>query len=70
MLLEGGFALGQPAGDFEESGWVLAAEREDGVYEGVGFDEGSVEIDAKGNYGMNLFGMGVALGSLDGDLFR
>jgi hypothetical protein len=48
MALELGFALGDPAGDVEERGGVVAGEGEDGVDEGIGFDEGAVEIDTEG----------------------
>ncbi len=47
MALEGGFALEEPAGEAEERGGVMAGDGEGGVVEGVGFDEGSVEVDAE-----------------------
>ncbi len=48
VAFEGGFALKKPGGDGEDGCGVLADEDEDGVDEGVGFDEGSVEVDAEG----------------------
>ena len=47
MLLEGGFALEQPARELEQAGRMVAGESEGGVDEGVGFDEGAVEVDAE-----------------------
>ena len=52
VLLEGGFAAGEPAGDVEEGAGALAGKREDGIDEGVGFDEGAVEVDAQGESGL------------------
>ena len=46
-LLEKCFALGDPAGDGEERTWMLAGEHKDAVDQGVGLDEGAVEVDAK-----------------------
>jgi hypothetical protein len=51
MAFELGFALANPAGDVEERGGAVAGEGEDGVDEGVGFDEGAIEIDAEGTRG-------------------
>ncbi len=61
VALEGGLAPGEPAGDGEERAGVLAGEREDGIDEGVGFDEGAVEVDAEGQAGGEL-GVGERLG--------
>jgi len=47
MAFKGGFALDEPAGDFEERRGAVAGYGEGGVAEGVGFDEGAIEIDAK-----------------------
>jgi hypothetical protein len=47
MALKGGFALGQPAGEVQEGGGMMAGEGERGVDEGVRLDEGTVEIDAE-----------------------
>ena len=47
MALKGGFALGQPAGEVQEDGGMMAGEGERGVDEGVRLDEGTVEVDAE-----------------------
>ena len=47
MAFEGGFALEEPAGKLQQSGWVMAGDGEGGVVEGVGFDEGSIQVDAE-----------------------
>jgi hypothetical protein len=47
VALEGGFSLKEPCGDGEDGAGVLAGQDEDGIDECVGFDEGSVEIDAE-----------------------
>jgi hypothetical protein len=47
VALEGGFALEEPAGEFEEVGWALAGEDERGVVESVGFDQRAIEVDAE-----------------------
>ncbi len=46
-LLEKGFALRDPAGDGKERTWMLASEHQDAVDQGVGLDEGAVEVDAE-----------------------
>jgi len=70
VLLEGGFTLGEPAGDFEDGAGVLAGEGEYGFDEGVGFDEGSVQIDTEGGRRVRFFMMEVGLSAFDGDLLR
>ena len=47
MAFEGGFALEEPAGDVEDGYRVMTGCGEGQVVEGVGFDEGSVEVDAQ-----------------------
>ena len=51
VLFEGGLALGEPAGDLEQGARVLADEGEHRIDEGVGLDEGSVEVDAERGLG-------------------
>ena len=46
----------QPAGKFEQEGGMLAGEGEGGVDEGVGFDQGAVEVDAEGRGRTDLGG--------------
>ena len=47
VALEGSFALEDPGGDFEEGGRMVAGNGERGVVQGVGLDEGTVEVDAE-----------------------
>ena len=47
VALEGGFALEEPAWEVQERGRPVAGEGEGGVVEGVRFDEGPIQIDAK-----------------------
>jgi hypothetical protein len=46
VVLESGFALAEPARDLQEGGWLVAGEGKGGVDEGVGLDEGAIEVDA------------------------
>jgi hypothetical protein len=64
VLLEGGFALEEPAGKVQERGGIVAGEDEGGVDEGVRLDEGSVEVDAE--HGENGVGGSVGRGNRDG----
>ena len=47
MAFEGGFALDEPAGNVQQRGGVMAGDGEGGVVQGVGLDEGSVQVDAE-----------------------
>jgi len=62
VLLEGGLALSEPAWDLQDGTGILACEGEDGIDEGVGFDEGSVEIDAERDCRVRFLGEGVEFG--------
>jgi hypothetical protein len=64
VLLEGGFALEEPAGQVQERGGIVAGEDEGGVDEGVRLDEGSVEVDAE--HGEDGVGGSVGRGNRDG----
>jgi len=45
---EGGFATEKRAGQLKEEARVATHQDEERVDEGVGFDEGAIQIDAKG----------------------
>ena len=64
MLLKSGLALGEPAGDLQDRPWILADQGQHRVDQSVGFDQGSVEIDAKGNLGVESFREEVSFGYL------
>jgi len=48
VALQGSFTLKEPAGEFEQGGGVVTGEGESGIDEGIGFDQGSVQIDTEG----------------------
>jgi hypothetical protein len=54
MFFEGCFALTEPAGDLQEGFGVVACDGECRVMEGVGLDEGSIEIDAEHRQGVDV----------------
>src|ERR1700761_4521208 len=47
VTLECGFSLEQPGGQFQKGCRVVAGDGECGVVQGVGLDEGAVEVDAE-----------------------
>lgn len=67
VLLECGFALGEPTGNLEDGARILAGKSEDGVDQCVSFDQGSVEIDAKGDFGVDFFRVGGRFSLLQSD---
>ena len=66
-MLECGLPPGKPAGDLQDGPRILSAQGEDGVHQGVGFDESSVQIYAERYLGVDLSGMGGLMSALNGD---
>jgi hypothetical protein len=48
VALQGCFTLEEPAGEFEQFRRVVAGQCERRIDEGIGFDQGSVQIDTEG----------------------
>ncbi len=54
VAFEGRFALKEPAGDIDERARVVAGDGEGGIVKGVGFDEGSIQVDAERRQGVGF----------------
>jgi len=47
MPLQGGFALEEPTGELEQCAGMVPSEGKGRVNQGIGFDQGAIQIDAE-----------------------